>query len=157
MTAMDLIDEAQTDALGRMLASAWDGQQASIYLVGELGAGKTTLARGLLRGLGVAGTVRSPTYTLVEPYETERGSVAHLDLYRIASSAELEFLGLRDLAGSLLLIEWPERGDDQLPDPDLVVQLSHVRAAPGGSTGRRAEISAKTPIGEKLMASASLG
>jgi tRNA threonylcarbamoyladenosine biosynthesis protein TsaE len=147
MKRMDLQDEAGTEALGEALAAAWQGEAGVIYLSGPLGAGKTTLARALLRALGVTGTVRSPTYTLVEPYETERGAVTHLDLYRIAAAGELEFLGLRDLSGSLMLIEWPERGGEELPSADLIIALAHLESG----AGRTAEIRAASPLGERLI------
>ncbi len=124
-----LPEEAATQALGARLAAAapWG---LVIHLVGELGTGKTTLARGLLRALGVTGPVRSPTFTLVEPYATPAGEVHHLDLYRLGDPEELELLGVRELAGPgrLLLVEWPERGGDRLPPPDLRVALAYAAA-----------------------------
>jgi tRNA threonylcarbamoyladenosine biosynthesis protein TsaE len=97
-----------------------------VFLEGELGAGKTTLVRGLLRGLGHQGPVRSPTYTLVETYERPEMRIHHLDLYRLADPEELEYLGIRDLldGGSLVLVEWPERGAGVLPIPDLVLRIT---------------------------------
>ena len=141
-----LPDEAATRALGAALAAAgpWG---LCVHLAGELGAGKTTLARGLLRALGVAGPVRSPTFTLVEPYATPQGEVHHLDLYRLADPEELEFLGVRELGGPgrLLLVEWPERGAGVLPAPDLRIELGHAGEA------RRARAEARSPAGEAAL------
>jgi tRNA threonylcarbamoyladenosine biosynthesis protein TsaE len=122
----------QTEALGAALAVALPALvngPAVIYLSGELGAGKTTLARGFLRQRGVAGPVRSPTFTLLELYELSGLVVVHLDLYRLKQPSELESLGARDLAlpGHLWLIEWPERGTGYLPAADLQIDL-HVAA-----------------------------
>ncbi|MHB8248102.1 MAG: tRNA (adenosine(37)-N6)-threonylcarbamoyltransferase complex ATPase subunit type 1 TsaE [Acidithiobacillus sp.] len=99
---------------------------AMIFLEGDLGVGKTTLARGVLRGFGVGGRVKSPSYTLIETYSTARGPALHLDLYRLSDGEELEFLGIRDYLGeaALWLIEWPERGGGFLPEPDLRLRLS---------------------------------
>jgi tRNA threonylcarbamoyladenosine biosynthesis protein TsaE len=96
-----------------------------VYLTGDLGAGKTTWVRGFLAASGVAGAVRSPTYTLVEFYELADATAVHLDLYRLQQPAELEGLGVRDWAGPgyLWLIEWPERGAGALPRADLAVTL----------------------------------
>jgi len=96
-----------------------------VFLHGELGAGKTTLVRGWLRALGVTGTIRSPTYTLVEPYEVDGRSLLHLDLYRLSDPLELEQLGLYDTPPdrSVWLAEWPERGAGQLPGADLRIYL----------------------------------
>ncbi len=127
MSALELADEAATRALGARIAGSF-AAGGVIYLQGELGAGKTTLVRGLLGALGVGGRVKSPTYTLLEPYELAGGRLAvHLDLYRLGAAEELEYLGLRELAqpGNLLLVEWPERGAGHLPPPDLRVILSH--------------------------------
>ena len=110
--------------LGRTLG----GRPGRIHLHGDLGAGKTTLVRGFLRGLGLQGAVRSPTYTLIESYQAGPVTVHHLDLYRLADPEELEYLGLRDLLGepALLFIEWPERAGDWLPPPDLEIHLGHA-------------------------------
>ncbi len=120
-----------------------------IGLTGELGAGKTTLVRGILRALGVAGTVRSPTFTLLENYSTPPLEISHLDLYRVQSPDEIEALGIRELLepARVFLIEWPERGAGALPAPDLDIELSvadpgrdivHSRAKPGGRSAARA-------------------
>ena len=123
-----LADEAATIAAGAALASAVKGRAGVIALSGELGAGKTTFVRGLLRALGHEGAVRSPTYTLVEPYEVAGQRVLHLDLYRLAGAADLTALGLRDeLDGAtLVLVEWPERAAGALPAPDLTLRFEHV-------------------------------
>lgn len=128
-----------------LLSGPQSGAGALIYLHGELGAGKTTLVRGLLRAAGVTGTVRSPTYTLVEPYDIQLGHtdarLFHLDLYRLADPEELEDLGWWELHqdGGVLMIEWPERGTGVLPAPDLEIQIA--LQPPGRTltlTGRRA-------------------
>ncbi len=114
-----------TGVLGTALA-ATRPSRAVVYLHGDLGAGKSTLARAVLRALGVSGSIRSPTYTLIEPYRLGGGDEAvHLDLYRIAQVDELEFLGLDALAeqAALWLVEWPERGGKALPDADLALHL----------------------------------
>ena len=98
-----------------------------LYLYGELGTGKTTLARGLLRGLGHLGIVKSPTFTLLENYQLRDWSLFHWDLYRLEDPEELEYLGLRDqLDGeAIILVEWPERGEGKLPAADVKVTLSY--------------------------------
>lgn len=139
MTALVLRSAEDTTALGAAIAAALaDRPGGVIYLRGPLGAGKTTVARGLLRALGVRGPIRSPTYTLLEPYELPGRLLVHLDLYRLADERELEPLGLRDYPPERCwwLIEWPERAAGRLPPADLDVTLSHDggqrRAALGG-------------------------
>lgn len=118
-----LADADATDRLGRALARTRP-LHAVVHLQGELGAGKSTLARALLRALGVEGAIRSPTYTLVERYPLAGGGEAwHLDLYRIADAGELEFLGLDGGEAVLWLVEWPDRGAGGLPAADLVIDL----------------------------------
>lgn len=123
----------ETEALGARLARTRPAEAplSVIFLSGELGAGKTTLARGFLHAAGVAGPVRSPTYTLVELYALGRLTVVHADLYRLREPSELDSLGLRDWAqpGHLWLIEWPERGAGHLPSPDLTAELSVAQTA----------------------------
>lgn len=138
MLTLELRDAEATAALGVAVARALGARRgAVIHLRGPLGAGKTTLARGLLRALGVSGTIRSPTYTLVEPYDCAGRSVIHLDLYRLRDELELESLGLRDYPPDRCwwLVEWPERGGGRLPSADLQVDLAHT----GGT--RRATLS----------------
>jgi len=141
-----LLDDADaTEALGVRLAHTLPAR-AVVYLHGDLGAGKSTLARALLRALGVTGTIRSPTYTLVEQYPLAAGGMAlHLDLYRIGDPGELEFLGLDPAETRLWLVEWPERGQGGLPAADLDVAL----AVEG--EGRRCQLQACSAIGESWL------
>ena len=141
----------ETEAFGAQLAStrpAGDDTLCVVYLTGDLGAGKTTLTRGLLHSLGVTGTVRSPTYTLVEIYEIGVLTVLHLDLYRLSDPSELDNLGLREWArgGHLWLIEWPERGADRLPGADLVIALT------AGDRGHDIEVHSRTRPGASWLA-----
>lgn len=132
--SIHLQDEAATAALGAAL-QAKRPRQGCVHLTGDLGAGKTTLVRGFLRAAGHGGAVRSPTYTLIEPYTLAGGDVFHLDLYRLADPEELEFIGLRELPDAgLLLVEWPERGRGVLPAPGLRVHLESA------GSGRRAHL-----------------
>ena len=118
----------ETETLGRQLADVRPDPAtlAVVYLTGELGAGKTTFARGFLSALGVAGAVRSPTYTLLELHELPPLTALHVDLYRLRDASELDSLGLREWArpGSLWLIEWPERGGARLPPADLTLTFT---------------------------------
>lgn len=120
-----LADEEATEALGAALGQACSSGGV-IHLVGDLGVGKTTLARGLMHTLGHEGAVRSPTFTLVEPYEALSPKVYHFDLYRLGDPEELEMMGIRDYMeeGALIVIEWPERAGDVLPAPACRVELS---------------------------------
>lgn len=135
------------DTLGMRLGHALEGG-AVVYLNGELGAGKTTLVRGVLRGLGFSGRVRSPTYTLVEAYDIADRRLYHLDLYRIRGPAELEYLGIRelDLPDLWVFVEWPERGEGRLPAPDLVLSFELLEA------GRRISLAAASARGRDLEA-----
>ncbi|MHC5148573.1 tRNA (adenosine(37)-N6)-threonylcarbamoyltransferase complex ATPase subunit type 1 TsaE [Stenotrophomonas rhizophila] len=141
-----LAQTEDTDLLGQRLA-ATRPPQAVMQLQGDLGAGKSTLARALLRALGVQGAIRSPTYTLVERYPLADGHEAwHLDLYRIGNAQELDFLGLDEGSASLWLVEWPERGAGALPPTDLEVALDIQ------GQGRRARLAATSPAGREWLA-----
>jgi len=137
----------EMEALGGRLARACIGG-CTIHLRGELGAGKTTLVRGLLRGLGHRGTVKSPTYTLVEPYELAGRRIYHLDLYRLGHPEELEFLGVRDYldTDAVCLIEWPERGGGLLPPADIDLDISYQ------GTARRVHLSPISAQGRAILA-----
>jgi tRNA threonylcarbamoyladenosine biosynthesis protein TsaE len=134
--AVPLASLADTHSLGAALAvsAPWQaGPGLGLHLHGHLGAGKTTLAQALLRALGVVGAIPSPSYTLVEPYDTVHGRVMHVDLYRLRDAAELEELGLREewSEAALRLVEWPERGGSALPASDLDVDLTWQTIGPG--------------------------
>jgi tRNA threonylcarbamoyladenosine biosynthesis protein TsaE len=119
--------DAATEALGRRLASALPAVRL-ITVRGELGAGKTTFVRGLLRGLGHEGAVKSPTFTLIELYQCGDIALCHFDLYRVNDPRELEFLALRDYLGSdnVCVVEWPERAAALLPAPDIDVMIERT-------------------------------
>jgi tRNA threonylcarbamoyladenosine biosynthesis protein TsaE len=126
--ACDVFGEAAQLAFGAQLGHALGTRSGVLYLHGDLGTGKTTLVRGLLRARGCRTAVRSPTYTLIEPYDDLEPPIAHLDLYRLGDPEELDYLGLRDLLERhcLMIVEWPERGRGVLPAADLEIELEHA-------------------------------
>jgi len=146
---LNLPDSGVTEALGAALARALPAPNAGVvlYLQGELGSGKTTCARSLLRALGVTAPVRSPTYTLVDTYSLADLNCAHIDLYRLRSAVEVEQLGLRELTGpkSLMLVEWPENGGAAVPNADLKLRLLY------SGEGRSATLSADGPQGGQWL------
>jgi tRNA threonylcarbamoyladenosine biosynthesis protein TsaE len=150
-----LADEQATEAAGAAVAKALmmrarqlppAGDGAVIYLEGDLGAGKTTFSRGLIRALGHTGAVKSPTYTLVEPYENFDFPLYHFDLYRLSDPEEVEFLGIEDYfrAPAVCVIEWPVRGKGALPLPDISLTLLDE------SRGRRLKWSCRTEKGTDI-------
>jgi len=147
MKAMELADEAATEKLGRDLTAVLpdDAGGWMILLQGELGAGKSTLARSMIHSLGHEGKVPSPTYTLVEPYRLNDLTVYHVDLYRISEASELEFLGWSDLRDGLLLIEWPERVEGLDSQADLLIDLRYR------GDGRNAQISGISERGREML------
>ena len=146
---MKLSDVAATENLGRALIALLpeDCSGWMILLQGELGAGKSTLARSMLRTLGYQGIVPSPTYTLVEPYQIGEKIIYHVDLYRIVDENECEFLGWSDLRDGLLLIEWPERIEGLTMQGDVLIELSY------SGDGRNAEILGLSDRGREISIS----
>jgi tRNA threonylcarbamoyladenosine biosynthesis protein TsaE len=144
---LEILGEEAQEAFGRSLAGRLRAP-CIVYLEGDLGAGKTTLVRGVLRGLGHRGSVRSPTYTLLEPYQLGGLRLFHLDLYRLGDPEELEYLGLQDLleADSVLFVEWPERGTGALPPADLEIRLEYLDG------GRSLELIPRSRAGASLLA-----
>ncbi len=148
---VEVPDASAMEALGARLAVDCE-PGLSFFLRGALGAGKTTLTRGFLRAHGHEGAVKSPTYTLVEPYEMAAVNVYHFDLYRLSDPEELEFMGFRDYfrADAICLVEWPERAQDRLPRPD--VDIAITVAVEGQTQGRRVTLHASTPAGVDVLA-----
>ncbi|QYK04659.1 tRNA (adenosine(37)-N6)-threonylcarbamoyltransferase complex ATPase subunit type 1 TsaE [Shewanella zhangzhouensis] len=138
--------DEQTIAIGQKLAKHIH-PPLTLYLTGELGAGKTTLSRGIIQALGHQGAVKSPTYTLVEPYELANVEIYHFDLYRLADPEELEFMGIRDYFSdkSLCIVEWPDRGFGLLPEADLHLHLVYA------GTGRELSIQAGSAAGRAVI------
>ena len=143
-----LPDEGATEALAGRVAAELPADTAGwiVLLSGELGAGKSTFARALIRALGHSGPVPSPTYTMVEPYKVPRGQVYHVDLYRVSGEEELRYLGWSELDDGLRLVEWPERAPGLAAHADLEVRLTYV------GTGRDAEMIGLNQRGTALVA-----
>jgi tRNA threonylcarbamoyladenosine biosynthesis protein TsaE len=145
-----LADEVATIAMGKRIADLVKSelqQGITVYLNGDLGAGKTTLTRGFVQGMGHVGNVKSPTYTLVEPYDLGPWQVYHFDLYRLADPEELEYVGIRDYFNdcSCSFIEWPEKGMGMIAAPDMVIDLAY------SGEQRSMTIHADTVLGQKLL------
>jgi len=145
MKLIPIPDDQSMRAFGQILGKMLP-KSLVVYLRGELGAGKTTLVRGLLRGLGYSGAVKSPTYTLVEEYELAHRHIYHLDLYRLADPEELEFLGLRDWLEeeAVLIFEWPQMGRGVAPLADLDIEIRY------DGTARNVMVTGCTQAGELL-------
>ncbi len=142
-----LADELATLALGARIAQYCLAESVTIHLEGELGAGKTTLVRGVLRGLGYNGNVKSPTYTLLEQYQLADRQVVHIDLYRLIDAESLYDLGLDDYLNDdkLCLIEWAIKGKPCLPQPDVIITMRYH------GTGRYATLSTCSVIGDECI------
>ena len=148
---LQVVGEPAMVAFGEKLAKACE-EGVVIFLEGNLGMGKTTFSRGVLQGLGHRGAVKSPTYTLVEPYQLNGREAYHFDLYRLADPEELEYMGVRDYFGGdkLCLVEWPEKGQGLLPPADLIVRISAIQN-PNGEDGRELTLSANTASGRNII------
>jgi tRNA threonylcarbamoyladenosine biosynthesis protein TsaE len=148
MCQLDVIDAQAMEALGRRLATVCP-PGSKLFLQGELGTGKTTLSRGFLHGLGHQGIVKSPTYTLVEPYQIDELEVFHFDLYRLNDPQELESLGIRDYFSGegICLVEWPEKGAAFLGTPDIHIHIQYQ------DDHRNVRLEAITPAGKDILRS----
>ena len=141
-----LKNETETTEIGSKLASYLKGGEV-IYLKGELGTGKTTLVRGVLNRLGHTGNVKSPTYTIVEPYLIDSHVIYHFDLYRLDDPEELESLGIRDYCDgqSICFFEWPEKGGSLLPNADINLELTYLENT------REVEFTSKSDVGKTIL------
>lgn len=163
MPSTTVLGEAAMVAFGQRLGRACRQQAAAvIFLQGDLGMGKTTLCRGILQAYGHRGVVKSPTYTLVEPYEFSHGPAYHFDLYRLGDPQELEYMGIRDYfsENSLCLVEWAEKAGMFLPAADLVVRieplpvLATISRETSIVAGRSLTLAAQTATGEAISRAA---
>ena len=143
-----LPDEAATTAFGRELLGALPQDLAgwTLLLTGELGAGKSTLARAFIKAAGHTGAVPSPTYTLVEPYKLARGNIYHVDLYRVSDEDELRYLGWNELDDGCRIVEWPDRAPGLTGQADLAITLSY------DGVGRTIEVEGLSDRGKRLTA-----
>lgn len=141
-----LPDEAATSAFGKELLDALPEDLAgwTLLLNGDLGAGKSTLARALIKAAGHTGAVPSPTYTLVEPYKLSRGNIYHVDLYRVSSADELRYLGWNELDDGCRIVEWPDRAPGLVEQADLSITLSYE------DEGRNVEVEGLSERGKQL-------
>ena len=149
---INVVDELGTQDVARALGNAILHHRfmpVVIYLQGDLGAGKTTFSRTFIRAFGHSGNVKSPTYTLVEPYELDDANIYHFDLYRLADPEELEFMGIRDYTSgrSVCLFEWPDKGGRYLAAPDLTINIEILNA----DNARRIGITANSPQGQSIL------
>tara|TARA_B100000029_G_scaffold514060_1_gene615498 strand:- start:112 stop:564 length:453 start_codon:yes stop_codon:yes gene_type:complete len=146
-----LTNEAETIKVGAKVASCLQGGEV-IYLKGELGTGKTTLVRGVLNGLGHTGNVKSPTFTIVEPYSINNYVIYHFDLYRLDDPEELESLGIRDYCDgqSICFFEWPEKGGNLLPNADIKLELTYL------DNTREIEFTSKSDVGKSILKQLSI-
>lgn len=143
---LSLATEQQTEHLGQLIADNLSVPMV-VYLKGDLGAGKTRLTRAILHRLGHSGNVKSPTYTLVEPYDLDIGQVYHFDLYRLADPTELDFMGIRDYFTdkTLAFVEWPEKGKGMLEPADVIITLDF------DGSGRKAQLAGISTRGGKFL------
>jgi len=150
-----LADEAATVAVGNALAELVKNtikRGIVVFLAGDLGAGKTTLSRGFVQGMGHKGHVKSPTYTLVEPYDLAPWQVYHFDLYRLGDPEELEYMGIRDYFNDncCCFIEWPEKGAGLLAKADLSIKIEYI------DEQRNITLHAETALGNELLTALEL-